>query len=317
MHCLCHVHSRKGYFVCFVALLTVYCVVEFCRARYNFFPRSAVAETSHFERECSIIATRESPGFPYPELSLQVYPETLMPGDTLYVKIVAKNPHEQPIYIRDDFLLIDTEQIRVRLRDSQGQEQPLFFEGRSGAHGNLFFLPCTEIESDSSRIIGAFAINVPPLEDLHEPFWAEHLDNLSMDGEKFLFSVTVNAPAWAEDMSRLLPQIVERTIAQELTTLQPLLLALESLPEGTIHPELIASLASSRDPRRILRSLERRIERLATPPPSERSKISMEVSEIAIEVSKKNRGTANRNGREKDRNGRKREQATRKGSGNA
>jgi len=99
-----------------------------------------------------------------------------MPGDTLYMKIVARNPHAESVYIMNHFLLF-TSDIQIHLIDSENQIQALLFEGPPmSAHADQTY---AEIKPRTSRIIKAMSINVPPLEDLEEPFWEKHLKNLS------------------------------------------------------------------------------------------------------------------------------------------
>jgi len=131
----------------------------------------------------------ESPGFPYPEFSTKCHPETVMLGDTLYVMVIARNPYTDSIYISDHFWPTDRD-IQVYLRDSENQEHPLLFESptRDVYDRGLRY---AEIKPGDSRIIGALAINVPPLEDLKEPFWEKHLSSLSAMDEKFSLCVTV------------------------------------------------------------------------------------------------------------------------------
>jgi hypothetical protein len=56
-----------------------------------------------------------------------------------------------------------------------------------------------EIKLGDSRIIGALAINVPPLEDIKESFWLKHLKNLPAEGEKVLFCVTITSRPAADE----------------------------------------------------------------------------------------------------------------------
>jgi len=136
-----------------------------------------------------MVALRENPGFPYPDFTLQIYPETVMPGDTLYIKIVANNPHGESIYISDN-LSPTHRDIQTCLRDSKNQEQPLLFESPMLFDGDRIIY-YVEIKPGDLRIITALAVNVPPIEDLKEPFWEKHLKSLPAKNEKFLINVTV------------------------------------------------------------------------------------------------------------------------------
>ena len=119
--------------------------------------------------------------FPAAELSMRRYPETVMPGDTIYIQVVAKNPHDESIDISDRFR---SGRFRTRIRDSENQTQLLLFEGSRIIRD---YLPVfVAIKPGDSRIIGALAINVPPLEDLTEPFWEKHLKELAPDGKQFV-----------------------------------------------------------------------------------------------------------------------------------
>jgi len=131
---------------------------------------------------------QENLEFPHPEFVLKCYPETVMPGDMLYFTIVAKNPHAKSIYITDSFILC-TNDIQIRLKDSENQTQRLLFEGPALDFSR--FLQPAEIKSGDSRVIAVAAINVLPLEDLKKPFWEKHLENLSSSGTKFSFCATL------------------------------------------------------------------------------------------------------------------------------
>jgi len=150
----------------------------------------------------TLLVTQESSGFPYPEFTMKCYPEMVMPGDTLYIKIIAKNPYDELIYISDEFLSTEGD-IRTHLRDSENQKQPLLFESPDlsvAARGLCY----TEIKPGDSRIIGALTINVPPLEDMKEPFWEKHWKNLPTSDVKLSLCVTVTSSAATKngDISR-------------------------------------------------------------------------------------------------------------------
>ena len=148
-----------------------------------------VIQNEFIMRQSSPVITQESPGFPYPALSVQCCPETVMPGDTICYVIAAKNPHDESIYILDSFWAFSVD-IQTCLKDSEGQEQKLLFE--SGVNIEIDRdLSFAEIKPGNSRIIGALAICVPPLDDLKEPFWEKHLTKLPADGEEFSLCVTV------------------------------------------------------------------------------------------------------------------------------
>ena len=119
---------------------------------------------------------QESPGFPYPDFVLEYHPKTVMPGDTLYMKIIANNHHTESVYIKEQFYPF-TSEIQICLRDSENQTHFLLFEGISFDDPT----PPTfvEMKPGASRIICWMSINVPPLEDLNDPFWEKHLKNLS------------------------------------------------------------------------------------------------------------------------------------------
>ena len=145
--------------------------------------------------QSSPVITQSSPGFPHPEFSVQCYPETIMPGDTLYVTVVAKNPFDEPIYINDVHYL---NKIRIYLQDSEDQIQT--HSGIKLQSPNAPPPPeidisfnFAEINPDDSLVFITKAINAPPLEDLKEPFWEKHLNNLATGDEKFTLCVTFNA----------------------------------------------------------------------------------------------------------------------------
>jgi len=135
------------------------------------------------------IVPQVSQEFSYPEIAVKRYPEAVMPGDTFYMKIVARNHHAESIYISDNFDPT-TNDIQTHLRDSENQEQPLLFESPLPIDGSRMLI-LTEIKPGDARAIGVLSINVPPLEDIKEPFWEKHLKNLSASDAKFSLCVTM------------------------------------------------------------------------------------------------------------------------------
>jgi len=126
--------------------------------------------------------------FPHPEYVVKCYPEMIMPGDSLYFTIVAKNSHVDSIYIMDHFYLF-TNDIQIRLRDSDNQTLRLLFAGPPIEAD--FFLRVAEVKSGDTRVIAVATINVPPLEDLKEPFWEKQLQNLSESEVALFLCITI------------------------------------------------------------------------------------------------------------------------------
>jgi len=159
-----------------------------------------------------------TPEFPYPEFIVKCHPETVMSGDTLYIKITAKNPYEKSIWISDNFWPTDCD-IQVHLRDSENREQPLLFESPTSKvyDRGLWY---AEIKPGDSRIIGALAINVPPLEDLKEPFWEKQLKSLSAKDEKFSLCVTVITSPSTDGRSRFRNEDLPITLEMPITMKQ-------------------------------------------------------------------------------------------------
>jgi len=131
--------------------------------------------------------SQECPGFPWPEFVLECYPETVMPGDTFYATLVAKNPFDETIFVSEIFNPGD---MQICLKDSENNTCPLFSVGklfpppryptaRVSVHAPITF---AEIQPMNSHIIYTWAVSVPPLEDMKEPFW-EKLFNHPEDGD--------------------------------------------------------------------------------------------------------------------------------------
>jgi len=201
------IRSRTGFIACsitFLVVIVAYFAVVFYSQKHSVSTEDTVPEKDHSFNERSVAVSQDSPEFPYPGWSMECYPETIMPGDTIYYVITAQNPHEKSIYILDDYWCTGAE-LQTRLKDSEGQEQPLLFESPTSREWDRTAYPA-EIKPGDSRIIGALAINIPPLEDIKEPFWDKHLKTLPADGEKFLLCVTV----WSE------PHTDDRDIDHEL-----------------------------------------------------------------------------------------------------
>ena len=127
--------------------------------------------------------------FPCPHHSMKCYPEVVMPGDSLYVFLEVKNPYDKPIYIDDIYRPMQGD-IKIRIQDSNKESQPLLIEAFIFFLGN-YSMSLAEINFGETRVIGALSLIIPPLENIHEPFWEKHLKDISRDGEDFLLQVSV------------------------------------------------------------------------------------------------------------------------------
>jgi len=140
----------------------------------------------------AVMASQESPSFPQPEFTMKCYPEIVMPGDMLYVIIVAKNPFAESIFISEVYSYSN---IRYYLEDS-GNQQPLrsdkdLLSPTRKTVDALLPLNFVEIKPGDSHIYHIQGINVTPLADLRQPFWRQHLMNLACGDEKFLIHCTL------------------------------------------------------------------------------------------------------------------------------
>jgi len=130
-----------------------------------------------------------------PEFVLECYPKTVMPGDTLYVTIIAKNSFDEPIHLNR---VSYYNAFQVHVKDSKHQQSlhtgknlnPPGTPARSRSYAESEY---AEIMPGDSHVFITYAVNVPPLEDLKEPFWEKHLKNLPTGDEEFLFCVTFRA----------------------------------------------------------------------------------------------------------------------------
>jgi len=137
-----------------------------------------------------VMLPQNTPKFPHPEFVVKTYPDTVMPGDTFYFSIVARNPHAESIHIMAHYAFSE-DNIRISLRDPEKQTQALLPEG-GPIHAD-YFRRFAEIKPGDSRIICETAINVPPLEDLKEPFWEKHLRNLPGRGKNLMLCTTIKS----------------------------------------------------------------------------------------------------------------------------
>jgi NADH:ubiquinone oxidoreductase subunit len=137
----------------------------------------------------------ELPKIPQPEFSLQCYPETVMPGDTLYVMVIAKNPLDESIYIN---VVHYANEIQANFKDSENQTytgsgKKLISPSDPPPPNVEYSLEFAEIKSKDSLIFYTAAINVPSLEDLKEPFWEKNMKKLEAGNEKFTLGITFKA----------------------------------------------------------------------------------------------------------------------------
>ena len=134
----------------------------------------------------TMLVSQDSPGIRHPKFSVESCQEMMMPGDVFYFKVVVKNPHSESVYISTYVL----SRITMHLRDSENQTQPLLFE--SLPIDVLVPLEFTEFKP-GPLVILPWRINVPPLEELKEPFWEKHLKNLSEQEVKLWLCVNINS----------------------------------------------------------------------------------------------------------------------------
>jgi len=139
--------------------------------------------------------------FPCPRHSMKCYPEVVMPGESLYILVEVENPYDKPIYI-DDIYRPNDGDIKIRIQDSKKESQPLLFEVFVYRLAN-YPLYLAEVNPGETRVIGALSINIPSLEDLHEPFWENHLKGISSEGKDFLLQVSVISRPWASNFKLL------------------------------------------------------------------------------------------------------------------
>lgn len=136
--------------------------------------------------------SQNNTSFPQPEFIVKFYPEIVMPGDTLYVMLVVKNPHRESIYINDVHYCND---FRIDLKDTVNQQVPhseknLQSPNRLPPPVVQIGLNWAEIKPGDSYVFNTMAINILPIEDLNEPFWEKHLKNMESGDERFSFCLT-------------------------------------------------------------------------------------------------------------------------------
>jgi len=75
----------------------------------------------------STMVLQAIPEFPHPEFVVKCYPETVMPGDTLYTVVFAKNPHAESIYVFDSYSLTAGD-VKIRLREHLPAQLLIFLD---------------------------------------------------------------------------------------------------------------------------------------------------------------------------------------------
>ncbi|MDR2642427.1 MAG: hypothetical protein LBC74_06495 [Planctomycetaceae bacterium] len=135
--------------------------------------------------------------------SMNIYPETISIGDTLYVTLKVYNPHEETILFSDSYLGDGRFRGTVRLDiiDSSQRTFPLLCEipmrrVLNWAPQNLILKPA------ETRVICKYSVTIPPLEDLFgNPYWQKILDVLPEKGARFILKVTL-ADSYSRDTSQ-------------------------------------------------------------------------------------------------------------------
>lgn len=129
--------------------------------------------------------------FPHPEFAVKSYPTTAQIGNTIYMEIIAKNPHATSIFIFNNYLPTAGD-IKIHFQDAAGQKQDHIFESLDLEEYSRAFT-VAEIKPGESLIIAVLAISLPPLEDLKEPFWEKLLKNLSTENVEFTICVAITS----------------------------------------------------------------------------------------------------------------------------
>jgi hypothetical protein len=136
------------------------------------------------------------PAYPWPELSMKCYPTTLMPGDSLYILLEAKNPYRQSIFIQGG-LSFSYRDIQIHITDLEHRSISPLPEKLFNWSDSRVIIP-VELKSGETREMALFMINIPHLKDFNHPLWLGR--ELPQEGRELLMNVfvalMVGTPNW-------------------------------------------------------------------------------------------------------------------------
>ena len=127
------------------------------------------------------------------------FPETIKPGDVVYLQLSCHNISDQELSVPVPDLLTTNAMSGATIEIVNGEQSyPFTIEvgsleiwmifGQSGFRWNSFIA----IPSHEEKVILGTRIQFPPLEDLHEPFWKELLDDVPPDGKELEIKLTLS-----------------------------------------------------------------------------------------------------------------------------
>ncbi|MGL6194593.1 MAG: hypothetical protein ACRC2T_07185, partial [Thermoguttaceae bacterium] len=98
--------------------------------------------------------------WPYADVTVRLFPNNIMYGDTVYIVIEAKNPYDKPIFISDSYTPVDGD-VKVHITDSMGNKERHLFETVRTVVV-MRYLSLTQLSPFERRTIATLSICVPP-----------------------------------------------------------------------------------------------------------------------------------------------------------
>ena len=134
--------------------------------------------------------------YPMTDYTVQVYPQQIQVGDTIYIRVFTSNPHDQTAYVPVRFELdchgmTRTASIDFSLDDpDNGKNFPLLV--KSDWWERDYFSVYDAVPSGEQREIASVSFAIPALEDLHKTFWENSWDHLAQQDGVLILKTKIN-----------------------------------------------------------------------------------------------------------------------------
>ena len=133
------------------------------------------------------------PSFPVTDFKVEVYPQEIKLGDTIYIRVTAMNPHKEGVAISDLVLECnDVGFVNFSVYDPNRKiEFPLRVKETRDEYELILIY--VEIPAGNKREIAKISFSVPDLDDLHEPFWKELFGKNNIQEKKLILRTTIDS----------------------------------------------------------------------------------------------------------------------------
>ena len=134
------------------------------------------------------------PVYPLTDLHVEACPQELKLGDTIYVRVIASNPHKKSVYIEESFRLDCNDAIFVNFALYDASRDllfPLLVTGTREKNDRSLML--VELPPGEKREIAKTSLSIPALEDLQDPFWKHLFDKDGKQSRQLILRTIIDS----------------------------------------------------------------------------------------------------------------------------